>query len=378
MRLDGSDDHPLLPSLANGVVAGGELLYLRDKSLLAQSIDASGRLAGTPGAVGGVSLYDVSTWYGTFTAAADRLIFAPGGQAQGSHLSRVDRTGRPIEDLTGVDAYFDIRLSPDGRRLAVGRGSPSDIWVLDLERGTQSRLTFEPLEEGSAVWSPDGRWIYYSLWTPANPQIVRKAANGAGGVEVVYTSPDENVVYPMDLSHDGRWMLIQTGVFPFNAQGDLRWLALDGSKRVVPLLATPAAEVLGRVSPDGRWLTYASNESGALQVYVIPASRDPEAIATAKWQVSVDGGIMATWSSDGRELVYLEPSLNLMRVDVSRDGGGGLRFGSPQPMFGTTLLATQMCYALAPDGQSLILNHYGVAQSRPLRVIENWRALLKR
>jgi hypothetical protein len=81
-----------------------------------------------------------------------------------------------------MEPVTEKHLSPDGRRVAVSRGTPSDLRVLDLERGTQSRLAFEPQEERSPVWSRDGRWIYCSLWTPVNPQNARKAANGAGSV----------------------------------------------------------------------------------------------------------------------------------------------------------------------------------------------------
>ena len=146
----------------------------------------------------------------------------------------------------------------------------------------------------------------------------------------------------------------------------------------MPLVTTPAQETDGRISPDGRWVTYTSNESGVSQIYVIPARHDGGVALGAKWQISSDGGRFPVWSRDGREIVYLEPSLNLSRVEVTADGADGLRFGAPQAMFGTTLVADQASFDLFPDGQSLILNHYGEAQSRPLRLILNWRRLASR
>jgi Tol biopolymer transport system component len=379
VRLDGSGDHALVPSAANGVVAGGELLYLREQALLARPIDADGKLGGEARTLAPEVLYDASTWRSAFAATGSRLVFSPGGTARGTHLSRVDRSGRPLGEIAGDGDYYDLRLSPDGRYLAVTKGLQTDIWLLDLERGTQSRFTFEARMANSAVWSRDGRWIYYTRAGDQGiaQQIVRKAANGSGPTDVLYDTNGEMGLVSVDASPDGHWLLVVTGTFPFVDRADLQWLALDGSHRLVPLIASPAAESEGRISPDGRWVAEASNESGVSQIYVIPASHDGGTALGAKWQISFDGGAYPVWSRDGGEIVYLEPSLNLSRVAVSPDGAGGLRFGTPEAMFGTTLVADQAAFDLAPDGQSLILNHFGEAQSRPLRMILDWQTLLR-
>ena len=376
---DGGEDHALVPSVANGAVAGGELLYLRNRELLARAIDDGGKLGGEPRTVASELLFDPSTWRSTFAATADRLVYARGDAARGTHLSRVDRSGRPLAELAGDDVYYDLRLSPDGQRLAVAMGLRSDIWLLDLERGTQSRFTFGPQTENSAVWSRDGKWIYFTRSNDRNigGELARKAANGTGQPELVFdTESDQIGILPTDVTSDGRWLLVTTGVYPFTDTADTQWLALDGSRRLIPLLQTPALEVDGRLSPDGRWIAYRSNESGIDQIYVIAAGREGGGATGAKWQISVDGGRYPVWSRDGREILYLEPSLNLSRVSVEPDGAGGLRFGRPEALFGTTLLADSASFDLSPDGQSLILNHYGEAQSRPLRMILGWRRLL--
>ncbi len=383
VRLDGTGDHALVPSLANGVAAGGELLYIRQSSLLARPIDSAGKLGGEPRTLVPNVLYDQSTWRSPFAATGDRLIYSPAGQVQGTHLSRVDLSGRPLEEIAGDGIFFDLRLSPDGHRLAVTRGLPEDIWLIDLERKTQSRFSFEVFDENAPVWSSDGRWIYYAVATTAGSAgigstIVRKAANGTGAEEEIFAAPAPLDAYPLDMAPDGKWLLVETGTYPFVDNGDIQWLALDGSKRLVPLVTTPAVEVDGRLSPDGKWVAYASNESGVLQVYVVSSGRAGDTSAGTKWQVSVDGGRFPIWTRDGRSIVYLEPSLNLSRVEVSPDGSGGLRFGTPQAMFGTTLVSDQASFDLAPDGQSLVLNHYGEAQSRPLKMIDGWRRLLSR
>ena len=380
-KLDGSGDHALVPSLANGVVAGGELLFLRRQELLARPIDGEGRLGGEARRVASELLFDPSTWRSTFAATADRVVYARGDDARGTHLSRVDRSGRLLEELAGDDIYYDLRLSPDETRLAVSRGVQTEIWMLDLERETKSRFTFESQIVNSPVWSRDGQWLYYTRGTDRNlaGEIARKASSGVGQPETLFEiGSDELGAIASDVSEDGRWLLVTTGVYPFTETADIQWLALDGTRRLIPLLQTPAFEVDGRLSPDGRWVVYRSNESGVEQIYVTAARRDGAGAASSKWQISADGGRLPIWSRDGKEIVYLEPSLNLSRVTVEPDDAGGLRFGAPEAMFGTTLLADAASFAFAADGQSLILNHYGEAQSRPLRLIEGWRRLLAR
>ncbi len=380
-KLDGTGDHALVPSLANGVVAGGELLFLRRQELIARPIDGEGRLGGEARRVASEVLFDPSTWRSTFAATADRVVYARGDDARGTHLSRVDRSGRLLEELAGDDVYYDLRLSPDGTRAAVSRGVQTEIWMFDLERQTKSRFTFESQLVNGPVWSRDGQWIYYTRGTDRNlaGEIVRKASSGIGQPETLFDfGSDALGAVATDVSEDGRWLLLTTGVYPFTETADIQWLALEGARRLIPMLQTPAFEVDGRLSPDGRWMVYRSNESGLEQIYVTAARRDGAGAASSKWQISADGGRLPIWSRDGREIVYLEPSLNLSRVTVEPDGAGGLRFGAPEAMFGTTLLADASSFAFAADGQSLILNHYGEAQSRPLRMIEGWRRLLEK
>jgi Tol biopolymer transport system component len=378
VRLDGTGDHALVHTLGNGAVSDGTLFYLRDQTLVARPLSASGELGGAPVVVAQDVLYDLSTWRGTFSVSGDRLLYAPGGKATGSILSLVDRSGRLLQELAPDGRYWDLALSPDGKRLAVARGVPSDLWMLDLERGTSSRFTFEANDELSPCWSADGQWVYYLATGPADSRdrIYRKAASGGGASELVYESDAETDLQPTDVSPDGRWLITLAGTFPFDTQSGIALLPLDGSKKLIPWMEGPAVKGAPHFSPDGRWVAYASDESGFTQVYVTAASAGGDGETAARWQVSVDGGDLPLWSRDGSEIVYLEPSLNLSRVTVAPDGAGGLRFGTPEPLFATTLLADQQSFDLAPDGQSLVLNHFGESQSRPLELVLGWRQRL--
>ncbi|MEZ5331875.1 MAG: protein kinase [Thermoanaerobaculia bacterium] len=375
VRLDGSDDHAVTPSRANGVVAGGHLLFLREGTLLAQPLDERrGVLTGEPFVLAQDPLFDASTWRATFTASATRLLYSPAGQASGSHLSLFDRAGRPLEDLTEDAFWGDVSLSPDGLRLVASRDQPADLWMLDLERHTTARFTFGEGDEWSAVWSPDGRWVYYAQTDPEGgpDRIVRRAANGGGAAEVVLESQPGVALVVTDVTPDGRILLVQTGEIPFVVHADLGWFDLENPAGIVPWLQEAAVERDGRFSPDGRWVVYDRDDGSGYQVYVRPWAGG-EAQSGERWQLSTDGGFLPRWSADGSEIVYLEPSLNLSRVAVSEDGRGGLRFGPPESLFGTTLVADYPSFDLSPDGGTLVLNHFGEQQSEPLRLVLPWK-----
>jgi len=370
VRIADGDDRPVISSLYNGGVTDGHLFFVRDGAILAQPFDAdSATLSGEPRVVAQSPLSDPSTWRATFSVAAGRLLYSPAGILSGSRISRFDRTGRLLEELAPVGEYADVSISPDGRRLAVSGGTPLDIWLVDLDRRTTGRFTFGTEEDNAPTWSRDGRFLY---WVEGYRRLLRRATDGGGAPELVYeTEGGENSLYSADVSPDGKTLTVQVGEPPFIQTSDIALLHLGPPARLEPFQAGPGIQNDGVFSPDGRWIVFASAESGNVQVYVA-AVPGAGAGPGAKWQVSVEGGTRAVWSADGSEIVYFDQSLNLSRVAVSDDGAGGLRFGAPEAMFGTTLLADAQSFDLAPDGQSLILNHFGEAQSQPLRLVVPW------
>ncbi len=380
--LDGSDDRPLLSGLANAAFAGGHLLFLRETTLFAQPFDLrAGTLEGEPAALVQSVLVDNSTWRATFAASERRLLVATGSEGGLTHLSWLDRDGRAQEEVSGDGYHWDLRLSPDGRTLAVSRGQEqNDLWLIDLERGTESRFTFETSFEDSPVWSPDGRWVYYLSRGHADlrDRVYRKPANGAGASELVYESTPEEDLYLNDVTADGRALVLTVGTLPFERASDLAFLTLGASPQVHRLAETPFVEGEGRLSPDGRFLAFGSLESGNFQVFVVAlAVGDPWQPPTAKWQVSTEGGRHPLWSRDGTELVFLDLNGNLSRVAVARDTADTLRFGVPTAVASTTAMMDTTSLDIAADGR-LLINHFGEDQSEPLRLIEPWTALLPR
>ncbi len=244
------------------------------------------------------------------------------------------RDGR-VEPLPAPPAgYTSPRLSPDRSRIAVPVAGDStfDVWIWDIARQTSTRLTFEG-DNATAVWSPDGERVSFaSTRGGSRMSTYVKAADGSGVEELVYVPPPESAwaqVSPAGWSPDGQKILCE-----FSDKNQTNILALDvktHEPRV--LLETPAAEIEPELSPDGRWLAYASDESGRPQVYVRPFPG-----LDGRWQISDAGGMSPRWSPDGRELFYRYES-SLVAVQVATDAG---RFhaGRPQVVFDDVPQAT--------------------------------------
>ncbi len=263
-----------------------------------------------------------------------------------------------------------MNLAPDGRRLAIARQDsqdPSDIWVLDLDRKTETRFTFQPQFDSWPVWSPDGGRILFGSSRTSTVDLYLKPSSGASEEELLLKSGD--VKYPSDWSQDGRHIL-------YNAQSartasDLWVLPLEGERKPFVFLQTEFNEVGGQFSPDGKWIAYSSTESSRYQVYVqgFPKSG-------GKWQLSTTGGIRPRWRRDGRELFYLGLDRKLMAVEV-KPTGATFQAGQPHELFQTSAVNAPPhtnVYSVTADGQRFLINSTPEAAAvAPITVVLNWR-----
>ena len=233
----------------------------------------------------------------------------------------VDRLGgvSPLLDETGT--YGNPRLSPDGKRLSMNvlRNGNWDIWVLDIDRRVMSRLTFDESTDTEQIWSPDGRELLFGSDRGNRPTaLYRKPSDGSGEEQLVAQS--DAAMWPTAWSPDGRSIgfsasrkTFDVGVLTLGEKPEYQWPA-----------ASPFVETDPAFSPDGRWLAYSSNESGAQQIYVRPFPA-----GSGRWQISDSGGGFARWSRDGRELFYrTNAGVMAASIEVS---GDGLRTGKPRP-----------------------------------------------
>jgi len=348
----------------------GHLVYARERTLVAHPFDTGKlQLFGEPVPIAeGVGSRDSDNIL--FSCSAGGVLVHRSSSDSKSQLAWLDRNGRLLENVGPPDSWRDIQLSPDGRRLAVGRLDPrgSDdeaIWVRDLERGVLSKVTFLTGPEIWPVWSPDGRWISFVGLPSGNPNTYRTSVAGTGVVDSLLFGPAQEG--PTDWSPDGRWLLIQSRIG--SGRWDLLTLPSDGGSPPRPYLASPFGEFTGRFSPDGRHVVYGSNESGRSEIYL---QSFPE--PTEKWQISSQGGSQPRWRRDGRELFYLAPDGRIMAVSI--DTGGTMRIGTPETLFFvnlSTLGFVQSRYDVSADGQRFIVNQtLGERRLDPALVTFNW------
>ena len=246
-----------------------------------------------------------------------------------------------------------------------------DIWLLDLQRGTETRLTFDAAGDRAPLWSPDGSEIIFASDRTGVWDLYRKSVNGAKPEEPIGATPGDE--FPYQWSNDGRYVV--SHVPNPQTNWDIWVTPVAEPSKARPFLQTPFNEVQGALSPDGQWMAYASDETGIFEVYV-----QSFPVARKKWQVSVRGGSEPKWRSDGRELFYIAPQHKLMSVEIRQDST--FQAGVPRELFRMAIpdLASSFPsnYEVVGQGQRFLVNTLVPnALSSPISVVLNWTAELK-
>ncbi|MCA1602594.1 MAG: protein kinase, partial [Acidobacteria bacterium] len=374
--LDSKETKLLVNANASAAYAPGYLLFLRERTLMAQGFDAEKlELTGEPFPVAEQVDRLSGPGFGLFSVSETGVLAYRSGSASNTQLTWFDRGGKQLGTVGPPGAFVSPWLSPDEKRVVIHRddsqASTADILMIELARGAPTRFTFDPSFDIHPIWSPDGSRIVFASDRDGPLNLYQRAASGAGNDEALLKSDGRK--FPDDWSADGRLILYRN--LDLKTNWDLWVLPLTGDRKPFPFLQTEFVEAQGRFSPDGKWIAYTSNESGAWQVYVQSFS------AGGKWQVSTEGGAQPQWRRDGRELFYLATDRKLMAVEVKGDGSTFER-GVPNALFELRIPnfpGARNFYFVAADGQRfLVASLLGEAASTPTTVVLNWTADLKR
>ncbi len=367
----------LLPLVTRAEYAAGHLFYVRERVLVAQSFDAgSAQLRGEPIQIAQPLPVFLTGW-APFAVSAAGIVSYQSGESD-SEVLLFDRAGQLLRRLGGRAAYSTLSLSPEGRRAAVeiadAARANSDLWIYDIERGVSTRFTSEFGYESMPVWSPDSAQIAYAAHGLRPDALMVQRVTGGGQPELAAPQVD-NFQFPSDWSADGRFIIYdqasETGfdIWAVPTQGDRKPFLVHGTR---------FNEGRAKLSPDGRWLLYLSDEAGRSEAYLRPFRQPGEQI-----RVSTAGANAAMWGKQGREIIYLGPDGQLFSVPVNL--GKQISVSQPQPLFRTEWAAVFRVkgtglesLSSTSDGQRFLIIAGGGPEALPVTVVLNWQAKASR
>jgi Tol biopolymer transport system component len=358
---------PFAAQFAASNDGNGVILFQREATLWAQKFDTSLlSLLGEPQMV--AERIGNTRNFGYFAASGGVLIHRS-GVAHIAQLTWKDRGGRSLGTLGEAVDPFDIspRISPDGTKVAVTRSGAesTDIWIHDLSRGVNPRLTSDPAPDQSPIWSPDGKKLVFSSSRGGHFDLYQMNSNG-DAQEPLYASNENK--YASSWSANGKFILFGT-----DRQDGIWLLPLEGAgqHKAVPLLQSQAHERFGVFSPDSRWIAYVSNDSGKPEVYLqqfsFPLS---SSLNGPKVLISRGGGTSPHWRADGKEIFYRASDGKIVSLPLTTDPA--LRLGVPKSLFTSDRL-----WEVTGDGNRFLVSVPVEQGVPPFTVVLNWQSGLK-
>jgi eukaryotic-like serine/threonine-protein kinase len=359
--LDGGEAAVVLDSPANALLAGGHLLYLRDRTLLAQPFDEkSGTLTGSPYPLADPLRLIPGAARMVASASDDVILYQTGDIHQTRvQLQWVDRKGEAIASIGEPLDIRSRRISPDGKRIAAQIGT--DLWIIDALTGNRERLTFHDGGESSPVWSPDGRRIAYAAYGERNEVKIETVPPSGTPITAAFRNYPEGRLRPTSWSPDGSFLIYEDENLATNrTEIILIDLATGGEPRVIAETATdPGAQF----SPDGRWISFDNlNEEGEPTVFVVGY---PD--LHRRWQVG--RGEAPFWNASGTELFFqgIDGSVHSVEVRATPDA---FAWGAPVRLF--QVYTPPQTF----DGERFLVSHdLGERTGEPLLMLLNWRAV---
>jgi Tol biopolymer transport system component len=338
-----------------------KLFYADDqRQLVSIAFDSSSAtVSGSTSVIANVVGFQPSTYWAALAVARNgTLIYNTSVGAAESALTWINRAGKELGRVGDPAVMDNPTLSPDGTRVAVDvsdqKANNVDVWIESTTGAGNSRFTFDPSEEVVGVWSRDGNTVAYRENGGGSASVLLKPATGLEREKVRYTIPLATMddIMPTSWSLDDQQILcIRQTAF-----GDYLVLLPVAGGEPTRFLNGKGSESNGQISPDGKWVTYASDESGNWEIYVTSFPG-----AAGKWQVSRGGGTEPRWRGDGKEIFYIAPNGMLIAVPVN--SAGAFVTGTPAPLFqirGRSPISSTdiFTYDVAKDGQRFLVNRY--------------------
>jgi len=329
----------------------------------------AGRITGDVRVIADAVGFQPSLYFGAFAVSPDgTVVVNPTSAVSQSVLTWYDRAGKELGSVGSPAITYNPSLSPDGQRLAADIADPTtantDVWTFDMRAGTSGRFTFGLLEEATPVWAPDGNRLAYGS---ADNGMEVKSTTGLEQERVIAERPATRLalggglVSPNSWAPNGEYLVTKID----GARQEPSYLALlkIGEPTLSRMLPSKGNQANGQISPDGKWLAYATDDSGGWNIFV---TTFPGAVG--KWQVSVGGGTEPRWRGDGKEIFYLDTKGMLMAVPVG--SGSTFSSGTAQPLFRVRSRAPisntdAFSYDVVKDGSRFIVNRYVKPASVP-------------
>jgi Tol biopolymer transport system component len=374
--LDGGAPRALLRAPTNVAFAAGRLLYVRGRALVARRF-APGRLlleADERVLAEGVRLIPAAS-LGVFSASSSGVLaYDQGADAESTQLVWLDRSGREVGTLGDPGGYFEERLSPDGRRVALTSEDPTtgrqDVWIMDVASGARTRLTLGKADGSFPVWNPDGRHVVFRARERGYLDLYERDLDSDEERLLLRTDADK---LPTSISPDGRFLayLVSLG------RRGIWMLPLQGGGAPFLFRSSDSPQENAQFSPDGRWIAFEQTESARKDVYVTSFPKPGPA-----WRVSADGGETPRWSSDGRSVLYLSRDNRLMASTVT-PRGPELEIGAPRLVGELSVRVSGIATGHGAEsnydvrGDRFLVLAARSARTRPLSLLLDWTALTR-
>jgi len=391
-NIDSNETKIVGPANSNAMYARGHLFFRNSSTLMAQPFDVK-TLSVTGEVVPIAENVPANLSAGYFSVSETGILVYQSartpielGNLAELTLAWIDKDGKPISKLRNPGDIADIQLSPDQSKFAytMWGSTPEnkDIWIYDIARQSPSRFTFDSALERWPIWSPDGKSIVFSSNKKQFADIYRKAINLTGGEELLWQSNGSKA--PTSWSPDGMFLLVNT--YSASGKGGVHIWKLpvksDGAEKPLPpsvfLDTGNFQEIDGQFSPDGKWVAYSSTETQRSEIY-ITSFPDP----VGKLQVSIDGGAMPRWSTDG-EIFYVDPTGKLMVSEIIHKNGS-LEVGRTRPVVTGIIIQRGYKYDVSKGGKRILAHVFSASlqsitdprtSTEPLTLVTNWPALL--